>query len=94
MSENISIIVSDDGSHSLYRKDMDETYHSRRGAIAESRYVFIESGLNYLLKENMQVLEVGFGTGLNALLSYIFSEEKNAVIHYHTLEPYPLPENI
>ncbi|MBX9851161.1 MAG: tRNA (5-methylaminomethyl-2-thiouridine)(34)-methyltransferase MnmD [Cytophagaceae bacterium] len=92
----IQLIISEDGSHTLFLPHLNETYHSTRGAIAESRYVFIDAGLEKLLADNNEIVvfEVGFGTGLNALLSLMYALEKNIKVYYHTLEPYPLPEEI
>ncbi|MDQ3072088.1 MAG: tRNA (5-methylaminomethyl-2-thiouridine)(34)-methyltransferase MnmD [Bacteroidota bacterium] len=86
------IIISEDGSHTLYLPECDETYHSRHGAIQESKHVFIEAGLKEisLHKKNVNLLEIGFGTGLNALLSYLATQEFDVRLHYLSLEPYPL----
>lgn len=77
---------------------MDETYHSRHGAIQESGYVFINKGLNYLKSRDnpglLSILEVGFGTGLNAWLSLQWAVEQNIQIQYHSLETFPLPVEI
>ncbi len=70
---SLQIIITGDGSHSLRNSELDETYHSSHGAIQESKYVFIESGLKYVLKRmisEIQILEIGFGTGLNAFQPY------------------------
>ncbi len=81
-----------DGSHTLYIPEMDESYHSGNGAISESRYVFIESGLNQLSQNEkpLNILEVGLGTGLNALLTALEVEQRHWRTHYLALEPYPL----
>jgi len=83
-----NIITTEDGSSSLYVEGMDESYHSHKGALAESEFVFVENGLNLVDSNEINVLEIGMGTGLNVLLSVIRGGEKT--IHYHTLEPYPL----
>ena len=93
--EQPRIITTNDGSHSLYRADLDETYHSHHGAVQESQYVFIKQGLDYWLSKNseanrLQVLEIGFGTGLNALLALQWAREKNLPLRFTTLEPYPI----
>ena len=94
----IKIILTGDGSHSLLNEEMDETYHSRHGAIQESEYVFIDKGLNFLkARDNpdlISILEVGFGTGLNAWLSLQWAVEHKIQIRYHTLESFPLQEEI
>ena len=69
------IIVTNDGSNSLYISEMDETYHSIHGAIQEAKHVFIENGLMLFDKKQLSVFEVGFGTGLNALLSEQYSSK-------------------
>lgn len=81
-----------DGSHTLYVPELEENYHSGKGALAESQYVFIEAGFNQLAldQEPIQILEVGFGTGLNALLTCQTAEKKEVSINYLGLEPYPL----
>jgi tRNA U34 5-methylaminomethyl-2-thiouridine-forming methyltransferase MnmC len=84
------IVITEDGSHSLYIPDMDEHYHSIHGAIQESKHVFINSGLNYCNKPAITVFEVGFGTGLNALLTLLESEITNVTIYYYCIEKYPL----
>jgi tRNA U34 5-methylaminomethyl-2-thiouridine-forming methyltransferase MnmC len=85
------VILTADGSSSLIWQDCDETYHSRHGAVRESRHVFIDNGLNLVAGgPEASVLEVGFGTGLNALLSLEFAIGGNMQIRYCSLEPYPL----
>ena len=84
------IIVTNDGSNSLYIPEMDETYHSVHGAIQEARHVFIENGLKLVDKSEINVFEVGFGTGLNAFLSAQFSSDSNCDISYHTIEAFPV----
>jgi tRNA U34 5-methylaminomethyl-2-thiouridine-forming methyltransferase MnmC len=76
--------------------DMDETYHSRHGALAESRYVFIENGLQQLnpLPQACRILEIGFGTGLNALLALQWQKTAGVKVQFTTLEFHPLPSSI
>jgi tRNA U34 5-methylaminomethyl-2-thiouridine-forming methyltransferase MnmC len=94
----VEIIVTKDGSHSLLNTEMNETYHSVHGAWRESEYVFIQKGLQFFLenspKKEVSILEVGFGTGLNALLTLRFAQEKQQRIHYTTLEAYPLEKDV
>ena len=70
---SIKIITTSDGSHSLLNEELNETYHSVHGAIQESSHVFINQGLDFYLEkvrpESISILEVGFGTGLNVLLT-------------------------
>ena len=75
------IIVTNDGSNSLYIPEMDETYHSVHGAIQEAKHVFIENGLRLFNKPDLRVFEVGFGTGLNAFLSEQYSFQNKIKIN-------------
>lgn len=90
---NREIITTADGSHSLYVKDLDEHYHSIHGAIQEAQHVFIKTGIQHLVSQNysnISILEIGFGTGLNTLLSYLEAEKLNIKLSYTSLEAYPL----
>ena len=88
------IIVTEDGSHTLYLEDINETYHSFHGAWQESNHVFINAGLDYILnttnRRHVNILEIGFGTGLNAILTALNIFGKNYSVSYHSLEPFPL----
>lgn len=84
------IIVTNDGSHSLFVKDMGETFHSKHGAVQESVHVYINNGIKRLEKKQISVLEFGFGTGLNALLTLKFATENCKKISYETIEAFPL----
>lgn len=79
-----------DGSHTLYNEQLDETYHSHHGALAEARHVFIKEGLEYVSKHDAKVLEVGMGTGLNVILSIEHARKNDLNVEYTTLEPYPI----
>lgn len=83
-------IITADGSHTLYIKDIDEYYHSRYGAITESRHVFIDAGLRYLDRKKLRIFEMGFGTGLNTFLTLVESEDTGMDVRYTTVEKYPL----
>lgn len=87
---NLQIEETADGSHTLYVPDLEEHYHSVNGAIQESKHVFISMGLHEMTKSDISILEVGFGTGLNALLTFIESELSSTKISYNTIEKYPL----
>ena len=85
------IVKTTDGSHTLYVPDFDETYHSKNGAFQESLHVFIQEGLRFRSDlEELSILEVGFGTGLNALTTLIEVESTNRKVQYTSLEAYPL----
>ncbi len=83
-----------DGSHTLFVPEMNEHYHSVNGARQESVHVFIEAGLRQSASNDISLLEIGFGTGLNAYLSLIEAAEKGIRVHYTTLELYPLQQDI
>ena len=84
--------VSGDGSTTLRVLKWDEPYHSRHGAIQESQHVFIEEGLKLCRGRIISILEMGFGTGLNALLTYIHAKQQRLEINYLGLEAFPLRE--
>ena len=86
------LILTNDGSHSLFIKKLNETYHSIHGSIAEAIHVFIRNGLQYHHKLNINILEVGFGTGLNALLTLLNLNQKR--VNYTSLEPFPISDKI
>ena len=83
-----------DGSHTLFIPEMDEHYHSVNGAIQESRHVFIETGLKSMPKKEIRVLEIGFGTGLNAFLTWLETEKSGQTCYYATIERFPLDPHI
>lgn len=94
----MQFIITNDGSHSLLNTELNETYHSVHGAVQESVHVFIKMGLELLIDhglKNISILEIGFGTGLNALLTVRESlKHPDLTIQYTSLEAYPLPEEI
>ncbi len=98
MSEpSLKIVSTKDGSQTILNEELGSTYHSRHGALTESQHVFIAKGLEKVIESGMTeitILEMGFGTGLNALLTAIISVERNTRINYHALELFPLPESI
>ncbi len=96
---SLKIITTSDGSHSLFNEELNETYHSVHGAIQESNHVFIQSGLHYFIEEfkpkNISILEIGFGTGLNALLTIKEAQQLPSLnFRYTTLEAFPLGEEV
>ncbi|WP_421763672.1 tRNA (5-methylaminomethyl-2-thiouridine)(34)-methyltransferase MnmD [Ekhidna sp.] len=94
----IKIITTEDGSHSLFDDELNETYHSTRGAKGESLHVFIKEGLEHWLSHNesqeVRILEVGLGTGLNAFLTAQFADAKEFKVHFTSLEPIPIGKDI
>ena len=87
------LITTSDGSHSYLVSELNETYHSKHGAISEAKHVFIKNGLLSTSKTELNILEIGFGTGLNVLLTKQYAEEYNLNVYYKTLEPFPLTQN-
>ena len=88
--------VTADGSHTLFIPEMNEHYHSVNGAWQESQYIFIGAGLHAVDKPVIHLLEIGFGTGLNALLTWKELEEvlTDKQVVYHSIELYPLSETL
>ena len=88
--------ITKDGSHTIHVSSMNVTYHSLHGALQESMHVFIEAGLHFQLRDrnNLAILEMGFGTGLNALLSLIAAVENKKQVHYTAVELFPIPSSI
>lgn len=84
--------LTEDGSFTIYVPEMDEPYHSIHGAIQESRHVFIGHGLQSLDLPKLRILEIGFGTGLNALLTLVEAGNRGLTVDYHAVEKYPLLE--
>lgn len=81
-----------DGSYTLYMPELDEHYHSVKGALTESQHIFIEMGLKHSPAPEPRILEIGLGTGLNAFLTLIAAEEMQRKVHYTGIERYPLAE--
>jgi len=89
------IIQTEDGSSSLLMEEWGETYHSKHGAIQEAKHVFIQNGLSLFKEQSVAVLEIGFGTGLNALVTLLEAENLKLTIDYTGVEAYPiLPEEV
>ena len=85
-------VITEDGSHTIYLPEMDEHYHSIHGAIQESLHIYINQGLLQITKKEISILEIGFGTGLNAYLTFAIADNKKLNINYYSIEKYPLPE--
>lgn len=94
MLENLALVTTLDGSKTVYNPQIKENYHSKNGALQESNHVFLNSGLRYYLADqsiqDVAILEVGFGTGLNFLLTTDFCSGKEIKLNYVGLEAYPL----
>lgn len=88
------LILTNDGSHSVYSEQYGVTYHSRFGAVTESAHVFIAAGLRYkaVVQREIAILEAGFGTGLNTFMSWIEAERRNLRIRYVGLETNPVSQ--
>ncbi len=84
------IEITADGSATLYIPEIDEHYHSVKGALTESLHIFIQTGFHYSKADPLIIFEVGFGTGLNAFLTLLESEKFQRKTVYHTIELYPL----
>lgn len=82
--------LTDDGSNTLYVPSLDEHYHSTKGAKTESKHIFIKEGLLHRNKNRIKVLEIGFGTGLNAYETLCATNQFDLEVEFHTLELYPL----
>lgn len=94
--KNIEIRQTADGSKTLYLPGLDETYHSSHGAMQEAMHVFIQHGLAFIgqEKKSISVFEMGFGTGLNALLTAQWAEQHSCSIRYIGIELHPIPKDI
>lgn len=88
-----------DGSDTLVHSELGELYHSRHGALTESIHVFIENGLKSYLtqhpdRETVRILEMGFGTGLNAVLSFEIANHYQTAVEYCAIERYPVAHSV
>jgi tRNA U34 5-methylaminomethyl-2-thiouridine-forming methyltransferase MnmC len=91
LRSNPILQLTEDGSHTLCIETMNETYHSYAGALTESIHVFIQKGFEMMKSQKeVAILEVGFGTGLNAILTLEQAVKNNQIVTYHCLEPYPI----
>lgn len=93
-NKNLQLQTTADGSHTLYVEDLDEHYHSWHGAIRESQHVFVDKGLKEISAKEIQLLEIGFGTGLNAYLTCLEASKNQRMVQYDALEKHPLPREI
>ena len=84
------IITTADGSKTIQIEDWNEQYHSIHGAVQEAYHVFIKNGLNQFYNETVSILEIGFGTGLNALISLVEAKKQLLNVSYEGVEAYPV----
>ena len=84
--------ITSDGSKTLFIKDLNEGYHSGHGALQEAKFVFIDNGYKLIERCEINILELGFGTGLNGLVTIdeFLKTDKNQVVRYYSLEKYPV----
>ncbi|MDL2142806.1 tRNA (5-methylaminomethyl-2-thiouridine)(34)-methyltransferase MnmD [Flavobacterium tructae] len=84
------IIKTLDGSTTIHLQEWNESYHSKHGAIQEAKHVFIKNGLSLFDAAPISILEIGFGTGLNAFITFLESAQKQQQIDYVGVEAYPV----
>ncbi|SHG33875.1 tRNA (5-methylaminomethyl-2-thiouridine)(34)-methyltransferase MnmD [Flavobacterium johnsoniae] len=84
------IIKTLDGSTTIHLEEWNESYHSKHGAIQEAKHVFIMNGLSLFENNPVNIMEIGFGTGLNAFITFLESENKDQKIDYVGVEGYPV----
>lgn len=91
---DLQFVTTADGSKTIFNPEIGENYHSKHGALQESKHVFLKSGLQFFLEHNSQskisILEVGFGTGLNFLLSADYCTQQQVRLYYTGIEAFPL----
>lgn len=88
------LILTSDGSHTIYVPELDEHYHSIHGALQESEYIFIDSGYKFSKANPLSIFEAGFGTGLNAFLTLLECEKDGRTVNYTSIEKYPLENDM
>jgi tRNA U34 5-methylaminomethyl-2-thiouridine-forming methyltransferase MnmC len=84
------IIITNDGSSTIHLPKWNEQYHSKHGAIQEAKHVFIKNGLSLFCNQQITVLEIGFGTGLNCFISFLEAKKLDLTIDYIGVEAYPV----
>lgn len=98
MNNNLQIVTTADGSKTIFNSSVGENYHSKHGALQESRHVFLNAGLQYFLDQyatqSASVLEVGFGTGLNFLLTADYCAQQKIKLDYVGIEAHPLTDEM
>jgi len=95
VNSRLEIKQTADGSNTIFLPDLNENYHSFHGAIQEANHVFIKNGLDqFTSTSEISIFELGFGTGLNALLTCMWAEKNKVKIEYVSIEAFPVPINI
>lgn len=96
--DHLSFVMTSDGSKTIFNEQVGENYHSRHGALQESKHVFLNSGLNYFLEgkaeKKASILEVGFGTGLNFLVTADHCIKNQIQLSYTGIEAFPLNQDM
>jgi tRNA U34 5-methylaminomethyl-2-thiouridine-forming methyltransferase MnmC len=85
------IITTSDGSKTIFLPDWNEQYHSKHGAVQEAMHVFIKNGFYNVAKEQINILEIGFGTGLNAFITFLEIQNSTKKVKYTGVDHYPIP---
>jgi len=91
---NKKLVITEDGSHTIYVPELNEHYHSLHGAVQESEHIFINYGFDFCKADPVRIFEVGFGTGLNALLTAVRCINRNREVFYTSIEKYPLENHL
>lgn len=86
----LNVVATSDGSNTIKIVDWNEHYHSKHGAMQEAIHVYIKNGLDFINSKNVSVFEMGFGTGLNTFLTYLYANDNSRKIKYHSIEIDPL----
>jgi len=87
------IITTSDGSSTIHLPEWNEQYHSIHGAIQEAKHVFIETGLKLFSNKEINILEIGFGTGLNCFITFLEAVRLDLKVNYLGVEAYPVLQN-
>lgn len=86
--------LTEDGSSTIYIEEMDENYHSSHGAVQEAKHVFLKYGLDAVNNNTVKIFEMGFGTGLNALLTIESINRSGKKIFYSAIEAFPVEKDL
>jgi tRNA U34 5-methylaminomethyl-2-thiouridine-forming methyltransferase MnmC len=91
---SVRIETTGDGSQTVYSEQFQEGYHSVHGAVTESEHIFIDAGFRVCQRGNIRIFEAGFGTGLNAYLTFIEAAKRNVTVDYRSIELFPLDTSV